>query len=254
MKAHFKYAFLTGLHLRGYAFAVILLLNLVGVIFGALGLLPIGAQIAFVALSGTAIGVMVIFNVIGDIGIFGQMLGTPRSYLHALTPMHRRQTLIAGLLAVAVMDVVTMTVAISGVTWLAIILAGNYVDIHDFIRSIVMPDLFNPLSGFASALSILAGYLLLVTFIVSCVIVGKSVFYQKRGGGFLTFLVAIGALYLHSISLFVLVPFGTISGYWGFYSISIGREGLLAYGVLLLIQVAALIMVSGHLMERKLNI
>ena len=254
MKAQFKYAFLSGLHIRGIVFAVILIINLFFVLLGLLGLLPVPAMIAGVALSGVGISVMTITNIISDIGIIRRLFAAPGAYLHALTPTHRGKTLLASVAAIAVMDVVSMTVVTTGVTWQGLMLAGRYVDIWRFIQNFHMFD--GSYIAFMSGvfLTTIAGYLLVLMFITACITVKRSIFYQKSTGVLLTALCAIGVLYVFSLSNFLLVPFGYVSRDFWFFTINIDGPGTIAYGILTLIQAFALYLVSAKLMERKLNI
>ena len=254
MKAQFKYAFLSGLHVRGVIFAVIFLMNLVFVTLGALGLLPLAALITGVSLSGVAVGVMSITNIISDIGILRRLFAAPGAYLYALTPSPRWKTLLASVLAILIMDIVSMTVAITGVTWISLILAGNFFDLSSISRYISLIDLPVILYGIGSVLGVIGGYLLLLMIILTCIVVNRSIFYQKRAGGLLTALFAIGTIYLLSLSSFLLAPFGTIYRDLWYFTIHIGGAGVFAYGILIFIQAAALFAVSANLMERKLNI
>ena len=254
MKAQFKYTFINGLYVRGTIFAVIFLINLVFITLGALGLLPLAAMITGVSLSGVAVGVMSVTNIVSDIGILRRLFSAPGAYLHALTPSPRWKILLASVLAILVMDVVSMTVAITGVTWMSLILAGNFYDITSLFRYLSLIDVPVVLYGIGSILSVIAGYLLFLMIILSCIVVKKSVFYQKRGGVFFTVLFVIGVLYLLSLSQFLLAPFGHISRDWWYFTVHIGGAGVIAYGILTFIQATALFLASAHLMERKINI
>ena len=254
MKAQFKYAFISGLHIRGIVFAVILIINLFFIILGLLGLSPLPAMITGVALSGMGISVMTITNIISDIGIIRRLFAAPGAYVYALTPTHRGSTLLASVAAIAVMDIVSMTVVTTGVTWQGLMLAGRYVDIWGFIRNFHIFDgsYFAFITGVV--LTTFAGYLLVLMFITACIVVKRSIFYQKSAGVLLTALCAIGALYVFSLSNFLLVPFGYVSRDLWFFTVSIDGSASIAYGILTLIQAFALFLVSAKLMERKLNI
>ena len=254
MKAQFKYAFLDGLHVRGYVFLVIFVINFVGVVFGALGLLPLAALITLVSLSGVGIAVMSIVNLVSDIGVIRRLFSAPGAYLYALTPIHRGKTLLASIAAIAVMDVVSMTVAITGVTWLSLVLAGNFVDIWGFFQNFSFPVFPYTIYIIGSILAVAGGYFLLLMFITACIAVRRSVFYQKRAGGILTALTALGAFYAISISNLLLAPFGVVSRDLWFFTVHIGGPGQLAFGILTFIQAFALFYISARLMERKLNI
>ena len=85
MKAHFKYAFRTGLAARGIVFAVIFAMNLVFIILGALGRLPYAAEVTAVSLGGTAIAVMLVFNIIGDIFFFCHFFNKTRQFIKSFS-------------------------------------------------------------------------------------------------------------------------------------------------------------------------
>jgi hypothetical protein len=254
VKAQFKYTFLSGLNVRGITFVVIFLMNLVFVTLGALGLLPLAALITGVSLSGVAVSVMAITNVVSDIGIFRRLFAAPGAYLHALTPSPRWKTLLASVLAILIMDIVSMTVAITGVTWMGLLLAGTFFDVAGFLRNFTSIDASAIMYGIGSVLGIIGGYLLLLMIILSCIVVKKTVFYQKRAGGFLTALFALGIIYLLSLTSFLIAPFGYVTRDLWYFTIHIGGPGIIAYSILIIIQAFALFFVSANLMERKLNI
>ena len=129
------YAFRAGGSLRLIVFAVILVMNLAFFIPGLFGILPIAALITAVALSGTAIGVMAIFNIIGDISIGNTMFSTSGAAFYALTPTPRKNTLLASVIVMFVMDFVTMFLSITAVVCLAINL-GNYFEGHSIWETI----------------------------------------------------------------------------------------------------------------------
>ena len=258
MKAHFKYAFKEGFHVRGVVFFAILAFNLVFVTLGALDLLHIAAIITGLSLSGVGIAVMVIFNIISDVNIIRRMFTSPGAYLYALPPVSRTKMLFASICAITVWDVVSMTVAITGVVWQSLILAGSFVDVWGYFQSFpsfVLLDYSVILFGIGGILSIVAGYMYFIAFIIFCIVLYRSVFYQKRLGVLFTALIATGVIYLSSLSNFLLFPFAYIHYYWGFFQISLSPPaGTIAYGILILLQAAALFFISGRLMERKLNI
>ena len=252
MKAQFKYAFMAGGFARVFVSAVIFAMNLVFIVLGSLGLLPVAALITAVSLGGVGIGVMAVVNVIGDIAIIHRLFAAPRAYLHALTPVPRWKTLLASVLSVVVSDIASMAVAISGVVWTSLILAGSYVG--DAIRNTVLVGASDIMLGFWFSALAFAGYLLVLMVIIFCITINKSLFYQKRGGGMLTALVAVGLAYVINVSPIVLAPFGAVSRWGLHFTVSLGGFGLIMYVLLLLAQSAALFIFSSKLMERKLNI
>jgi len=252
VKAQFKYAFRTGLHVRGLVFAIIFVMNLVFIILGALGWLPFAAQVTAVALGGVAIGVMTIFNIISDVSILSRMFTVPGAYLHALTPAPRKQILLSSVITMMILDIVTMAVVITGEVLLSLNLAGSSVGsvVWTAIRT-NLPSLIEwllPLAG------LIVGYLLVVMIILSGITLGKSVFYQKKAGGLMTAVAILAIIYVFSVSPMILAPLGTVSRFGFFFTVTLGTAGTAMYILLTLIQTAVLFVLTSKLMERKLNI
>ena len=252
MKAQFKHALYAGGFTRLAIFMVIFVMNFVFILLGAVGLLPLAAQITAVSLSGVGISVMAVTNLIGDISIIRYRFASPRAYLYALTPVPRWKTLLASIVTIVVTDVVTMAASIFGVVMLALNLAGNYVG--DLFWNIISINPYKIMAGFWFCALAVAGYLLMLMVIIFCITLNKSLFYQKRGGGMLTALVAIGMLFAINISQIVLAPFGAVSRWGMHFTIYLGRFGIAMYALLLLAEAAALFVITSKLMERKLNI
>jgi len=251
MKAQFKYAFRAGMSPRLYAFAVILVLNLAFIIPGMLGLLPLAAMITGVSLSGTAISVMLVFNIIGDISIIRTMFHSQSAVLYALTPAPRRTRLIASITAMTVMDFVTMFVSIIGVSILGLNLGSTYSGMT------IMGILSYAGTARYSLISLailLAFYLFIIMLVIFCRAMRKSTFYNKRAGGFLTFLLAVGILYIFSASPLLLAPFGTVGRFYGFFTVTLGYLGMGMYALLMLIFAAVMFVLTANIMERKMNI
>jgi len=254
MKAQFKYAFRAGMSVRLPAFAAIFLMNLVFIVLGLLFRLPEAAHITFVALSGTALAAMMAVNVIGDISIVGRIFAAPGAYLHALTPVPRRRTLLAGVIAMLVMDIITMAALIGGVVWLAAnmdVFYGGLTEIADIAAGdfiVTVPETLQ------NAALLIAGYLLIVMVILFCITMGKSVFYQKRGGGWLTALLAVGIAYAVSLSPLILTPFGDVERFGAFFTVTPNAVGNVLYILLILLEAAALFILTSRLLERRINI
>ena len=252
MKAQFKYALIAGGTARVGAVIVIFVFNLVSVILGALGLLPFAALVTAISLGGVGIAVMMFLNIFGDIAIIRRLFKAPGAYLYALTPVPRWKTLLASVVTIAVMDIVSMTVAITGIVWMSMILAGNYVgDIIGQAVSLLSPEFMLGFWIFAMAA---VGYLLLMMVIIFCIALRKSVFYQKHGGGMLTLLVAAGILFIINLSPLLLWPFAAVSFRWMQFTVSLNSIGVVMYVLLGFAQAATLFVLTSRLMERKLNI
>ncbi|MDR2571109.1 MAG: hypothetical protein LBD23_12600 [Oscillospiraceae bacterium] len=256
MGVQFKYAFMTGLQLRGIAFAVISVMNLVFIILGMLGALPFAAKITAVSLAGVAISVMMVINIICDVSIIRRMFTAPGAYLYALTPTHRWKTLFASTITMFAKDIVTITTSIIGVTWLSLILAGEFADdvTLRLIWETILANSSDILFGLWFVALFIAGYLLIIMIITFCITARKSIFYQKRAGGLLTALLALATIYVVNIMALALAPFSDVVR-WGFmFTVYISRSGLIAYVFLTLTQAAALFYATSKLMERKMNI
>ena len=251
MKAHFKYTLRAGMSGRLPAFAVIFAMNLVFIVLGSLGLLPLAAHITAVSLSGTAIAVMGVFNIVGDVAIIRRMFSAPGAYIYALTPAPRYKTLLSSILAIVLLNVVTMCVSIASVGILALNLAGLYTSI-DF-WAIFGTNIHVLYSLLPIALT-LVWYLLFLMIIVFCIAVRKSLLHNKPAGGFLSVLLAFGVLYAVSLSAILLAPFGAVSRYKMFFTVTLGYTGMAMYALLIFIEVAALFFLTSRLLERKVNI
>jgi len=252
MKAQFKYAFRAGLSLRLPVFAVIFIMFLVFVALGSLGLLPFAAHVTAVSLGGTAIAVMMAFNIVGDVSIARRMFAAPGAYLYALTPVPRRQMLLSSVIAMAAMDVVTMAAVITGEVILSLNLAGGIGDI--VWTSIIRASALDVLLGIWAAVCVTAGYLLIMMVILFCISARKSLLYNKPAGGLLTAALAAGIAFVINLSPFLLAPFGEISRFYVFFTITLGRVGSVLFVLLMLIEAAALFVLTSKLLERKVNI
>jgi len=252
MKAQFKYAIRAGLYIRGPVFAAILLINLVFIVLGALGLLPFAAQVTAVSLGGTAIAAMMALNIVGDVAIARRMFSAPGAYLQALTPVRRRKTLLASVITMMVMDIITMATVIISEVILSLNLASE--DVGAIVWEAISTNSSGLLYTLCWLAILVAGYLLIMLTIMFCISVRKSLLYSKPAGGFLTLLFALGLSYILSLSTFLLAPFGGISRFGVFFTITLGGIGMAAFALLLLIEAAALFILTSRLLERKVNL
>ena len=255
MKAQYKYLFKGGLYARGPVFAVILLIDIIFIVLGALGLLPLAARIVAVSLGGWGIVVMFIINIIDDVGIFRNMVSAPDAYLRALTPAPRRNALLAGVTAMLAMDTVTLAAVIIGEVWMGMNLAGQgmFSMISSQLASV------GAVSGiiyyaFHTFLSWAAGYLLIMMLIMFFITVKKSRLYDKKAGGILIVLLIIVTLYIISLLPLVLAPFGHVIRFGMFVTIILNDVGAALLTLLMFAESAALFAITSKLMEKELNI
>ncbi len=252
MKAQFKHAFFSGLNARGGVFAVIFVINLTFIILGSLGLLPDGVKITAVSLGGVAVAVMIAANMIGGVSIIRQMFVAPGAYLYALTPTPRKNMLLASVIAMAVMDVITMVIVIIQEVWLSLLLVGDDM-IRDIWDTITAEASKNP-SIVVSIGILITGYLLILMIILFCVAAKKSLFYQKPAGGLMTALLAIALGYVVSLTPLLLAPMSAVSRLGIFFTVNSNSTGAAIYALLLFLESAVLFVLTARLMERKINI
>ena len=252
MKAHFKYAFKTELTVRGAAFAVIFIMDAVFIALGSLGFLPFAAKVTAVSLGGVAIAVMLVFDIISDIAVIRRMFSVPEAYLYALTPSPRWKILLASVIVVAVLDIVTMAVVIAAETWLSLILAGE-----QMLQNVLFYINTNGsyiLYGLWYAALLAAGYLLVITVILFCITVKKSVLFKIPASGLLAFFLACVCFYIISLLQLALVPFGSVERYGLLIMLNLGKNALPFYVLLTLLEAAAFFVLTSKLMERKINL
>ena len=251
MKAQFKYSFLAGLYVRGPVFAVVFIMNTVFITLGSLGLLPFAAHVTAVALAGTAIALIMAVNIIGDIAICRQMFSSPRAYLFALTPVPRWKTLLAGIITMAVLDIITMTISIVSVVWLSLNMTG----LHSMWSLIALglgeTSIFNLVWG---TLLILGFYFHVLVIILFSVSVKKSVLFNVPASGFLAVLLAHACFYLTSLLQIVLAPLGVVERYGLFILINIGFEAAPLLFLLIMLVTSGLFIVTSKLMEKWINL
>ena len=253
MKRQIKYAFLAGLSFRGPVFIVIFMMNSVFIGLGLAESLPFPAHVTAVSLGGIAIAVMLAANISGDISIFRKMFSAPEAYLLMLTTAPRRKTLLAGIITAAIMDTITMAFAIFAEVWLALNLAG----------SVVWQAVWNA-AGFGInhfySLSILflwmmVSYIFLITVILFCVTMKKSLFFKLPASGFLAFLTACCCFFITNLLQIVLAPFNETLRYGPFIFITANSAAALPVMILLTaFESAVLFIVTSKLMERRMNI
>jgi len=252
VKAQFKYAFRAGMSPRVIVFAIIFVMNLAFLIPQLFGILPPAAQITAVSLSGTAIAVMAVFNFVGDTSIIRRMFNPPGAVFYALTPAPRRNSLIASLVSMLTMDFITMIITISGTIFLSLGLGSYYsgISVTDMLNFAIIEPWF----VFGTGALIITTYLLIVMVIVFCKAVRRSLFYTVPAGGLLTFLLGVGIFYMTTVSTLLLAPFGVVTRYSVFFTVTVGNLGISMYALLMLIISAILFILTSRLMERKINI
>jgi len=262
MKAHTKfcklmyYAFRAGASPRIYAFAVILVMNLAFIIPGMLGILPLAAQITAVSLSGTAIGAMAIFNIIGDASIIRHMFTAPGAIFYALTPASRKKTLLASTLVMFFTDFITIIISVISVIILSINLGSHYSDINawEMLTSYGHADTGTITTVLLSFALIITFYLFIIMLIMFCKAMRKSIFYNKPAGGLLAFLTGVVVVYIMTLSPLLVAPFGEIERAYWFITVTVNNLGMGLYALVIFILSAILFILTSKLFERKINL
>jgi hypothetical protein len=252
MKAQFKYAFMTGINIRGIIFAVIFAMMAIFIILGLLGWMPVPAHITAVSLGGVATAVMFAANIYSDVSIIRRMFAVPEAYLHLLTPVPRRKTLLASVITMLVMDFITMAVVITGQVWLSFNLTGFK---WNTILSAARTNPYDLLLATWGILEFIAGYLLLIMIILLGVTAKKSIFFKLPASGLLAFLLACACVYAFSLLQLILAPFGTVLRNGLLIIINVNNAaGLLVLLLLTVLEAAGLFFATSKLMERRMNI
>ena len=253
MKAQFKYAFLTGLRYRGPVFVIIFTMNILFVLLGSFDLLPLAAKILFTSLSGIAAAVMLAANIAADVTIAKRMFSAPGAYLDMLTPVPRWKILFASVMTMAVMDLLTMTLITASQVWLTFNMVGN--DIYEMVWEIVRENSDQLINALMFFLLIISCYFLLVMIILFCVTMRKSLFFKTHAPGFLSFLLAVGCVYIISLMQLVLVPFCEVSRIGFIITITpVSPSVLPLFALLALLEATVLFVITSKLLERKINL
>jgi hypothetical protein len=252
MKAQFKYAFMTGIHIRGIIFAVIFAMMAIFITLGSLGRLPVPAHITAVSLGGVAIAVMFAANIICDVSVIRRMFAAPEAYLYLLTPVPRRKILLASVITMLAMDFITMAVAITGEVWLSF----NFTGLEwNMIFSALKQNSSDLLFVIWGIPLLIAGYLLIMMIILFAVTAKRSIFFKMPASGLLAFLLACACFYAVSLLQLILIPFSSVQRYGLLIIVNVNNSAALPVLVLLtLLEAAGLFFVTSKLMERRINI
>ncbi|MCL2197256.1 MAG: hypothetical protein FWB77_06530 [Treponema sp.] len=252
MKALFKYAFLTGFHIRWPAFAIIFVMNITFIILGS-GTIPFALHILFITLGGLAVAVMMAANIGSDIIMGRRMYASADAYLQALTPVPRWKTLLANVIIMLAADIITMAFAIASIIWITFNFIGNNVW-EIFLEMARTQDnyLFYTICGI---FMMIAAYLLFVMIILFCAAMKKSILFKVPAASFLTFLLACGCFYAASLLQAVLLPISNVQIFG--LSIILSPHTIAAYPILIVLtflEAAGLFLITSKLIERKINI
>jgi len=252
MKTQFKYALLNGLYVRGVTFAIVLVMNIVFIILGSVLQLPFAVHVIFLSLGGMAVTAMFAANIGSNVIMIRRMFASADAYLQALTPVPRWKTLLANVITMMCMDIFSMFIAATSITWIAFNFIGNdmwsnfwEIFLHEnyFVYIILLITAF------------IASYLLFAMVILFCVAAKKSFLFKLPASGLLTFLLALACFYIVSLLQIVLLPISSVQIFGIF--IMLTPNSIAAFPILILLtflEAAGLFVLTSKLIERKINI
>ena len=233
---------------RTAAFLVMAAVNVFFIVWTALVPWSLALYIVAVSLSGCALCALFIFQVLGDASIDRYVFKAPYGYCVNLLPVKSWKLILSRTIAIVAQDVIGLMLGVAGTTYLSLQLGGVGERVMSYI------DAETILSG---ALFFIAGYLLIVLAVAFARILSASVFYTMKGRGILSLLATLAALYALSFLNILAAPFGYLQSYGSMFVINVDyglSAGAFAYLAALLAQSAVLLIVSSHLMERKINL
>jgi len=253
MKAQFKYAFLTGLKYRCPVFIVIFTMNILFILLGSLGMLPLAAQILSVSLGGIAVAVMFAANIGADIAIAKRMFSAPGAYLDMLTPVPRWKILFASIITMAAMDLLTMILIIASQGWLSLKIAGG--NIPEMVWNTIQSQSDQIINIIWFGLVVIVNYFLYVMIILFCVTIKKSFFFRMRSAGFFAFILAVGCVHVISLLQLILAPLGEVSRIGFLFMVTpVNLSALPFFALLALLEAAILFVITSRLLEKKINL
>jgi len=253
MKAQFKYAFKSGLGIRGLVFAFVFVMNVIFIALGSIYQLPFAAHVTFLALSGTAVAVMLAADIAGDVIMIRRTFASQDAYLTALTPVPRWKTLLANVITMMIMDMLTMAFVIVSIVWLSFNFIGN--DIGQIIRQAAFSNSLYLFYMIWLLLALITGYILFIMIVLFCAAMKKSVLFKLPASGLLTFLLTCGCFYAVNLLQLFLIPFSDVQVFG--LMIILSPVSLAVYPVLFiltLLEIAVLFIITSKLIERKINI
>jgi hypothetical protein len=231
MKAQLKHAFMWGQALRLYVFAAIVVMTAFFALF--IGLFPsTPLRVTAVSLGGVAIAAMFAVNIEGDVSICRRLFSAPQAYMLALTPHPRKKPLAASLIAMAVMDIVTLFAVIFFEVALSFSLTG--IPVSDMLRDAAAALGNNLLPALGTALLLLFGYLYIVLVILFCVSAKKSFLFKAPVSGLLAALLGAAVVYITlGVLPAVLLPFGEIERVGVIFNLYLTGAGCALYILLI---------------------
>ncbi len=253
MKAQFKYAIRSGLGLRAAALLGTLVINAVFAAAGLTGLVSENVMILGVVLSSLSLCAVFAINIISDALGFRNIYDAPHGYLFAMTPVKHWKILLPRIVSYAVMDAISLAIAITGVVLQSNILDGSLTG--GAVTRITMQSFSADIFLFGMGL---LGYAYIMLLVVFSQALKSTVFYHMRGRGVLAGLCVLAVAWAFNLTGFLFMPIGMFQGWsWIFYSITLNVNNPLhvaAYYIVSLAKISALFAASSALAERRINL
>lgn len=247
-----KYAFRHHLGQRLFALGGALGLSLIFVVLAKLGFLGvegvITTGIVFASLSLCAIMVV---STMADVSSMRALLQAPQGYLLLQAPVAPGKIVAARLLAMTVLDLVSLAVGIANVVVISMLRADALASSGFFASGIFESGIF------AGLLFLVLGYGQLLALVLFCATLSKTYLYRFKGRVILAIIATVAVEYLFSWMYMLLAPFGVLFRHKFIFTVSLTQlnspAGYLYTGIIAL-QLALLVAACAHMIKRRNNL
>jgi hypothetical protein len=255
MKAQFKYAFLQNLDQRAYALGATVLICVVFSILSATGMANEAVMTIGVVMESLMLCGVFAVCIIADVQGFNSIFGSPQGYLNILTPVPSWKLLLPRLVTCVLEDLFSLAVAITSLVFQVMVFDSEFGDVfHMGFRGMTSHDM--QMAALFVGMAIL-GYAYILMLAVFGASLKSSLFSSIRFGSLLTLLCVAGAAWALNLFSFVLAPFGMVDVWNSVFTISLNINSSLhiaMFDIVSLLKVAALLVTSSFLIERRINL
>jgi hypothetical protein len=241
----FKYDILSQFYSRIGVILAVFVINITFIVLGSNNIYGEGWKTFAVTISSGIIVWIFIVSIMQAEAAYKSVFQAPLAYNTMLVPVKRWKILLSKIITVILYDLITWSLAITGLVWVSLILSGHGLE---------SGDLHN---AFWNAIIIIANYLFLLALIFFVGAVTRSLFFARKIGkflGFITFIVSLYALSLLDISLFAVARVERVNIFF-FVQIMPGFNlGMIMYLALCIIKAAIVLIAASALIERRINV
>lgn len=242
-----KYAIRENGRQRMIALGAAIALNVVFGFLALTGITGIGWKITAVVFSALTLCALFSVCIVWDIQSIRSLFSAPAGYNAFLTPVPRWKMILSRSLLIIVLDSVSLFVGICGVVFQSLLLSN--------IRFSFTYGHWKE-TAFAGGVALLGYALIIMAIFFGCAL-SHSIYFHRKGRGFLSFLSVCGVLYLLHWMNLILALFGSVSKWKLIFVINLNagfNAGTLGYVFILLLQSVLLFVAATYLMERRVNI